>query len=360
MPDASFDGAQDFKLIIDAIAEGGQPHHIPKVLYHWRISEGSTATNPDAKPYGKVAYRKCLELIADRYWRSACLIPTEIDNLFDLRAVESLTKKISIIVDVPDATSIKGFLRDLERAVSTTDAEIIFTGRGSQAISTRSLDVSFIETSKVSGLFARLNQGAERAQGSYLIFMDAGCRMYGEAPLEQLVLAASREWIGVVAPKTLYADSAVKGYGVALTADRIMPLYRGYPKDFPGYQCGLLAFQENSACGWQGMTISRELFNRLGAFDERFNAEIGAVDLCQRARVEGLSTAQICTVELVTADACAHDRYNNAMNAPDYTDDDCILFDEKWPNVREAGDPYFNGNLDQASSYFQIAGVCEE
>ena len=178
MPDASYDGAQDFKLIIDAIAEGGRPHHIPKVLYHWRISEGSTATNPDAKPYGKVAYRKCLGLIADHYWRSASLIPTEIDNLFNLRAAESLTEKVSIIVDVPDGASIKGYLRGLEKVASTANVEVIFTGGCSQAISTRSFDVSFVETLRVDGLFARLNQGARRAKGSYLISMHSTTRIH--------------------------------------------------------------------------------------------------------------------------------------------------------------------------------------
>ncbi|WP_293845742.1 hypothetical protein [uncultured Parolsenella sp.] len=30
------------------------------------------------------------------------------------------------------------------------------------------------------------------------------------------------------------------------------------------------------------------------------------------------------------------------------------FFDEKWPGVREVGDPYYNVNLDQASGYCQV------
>ena len=52
-----FDGAQDYDLVLRCVAEvltGGQTAekrilHIPKVLYHWRCHEASTAANQTAK-----------------------------------------------------------------------------------------------------------------------------------------------------------------------------------------------------------------------------------------------------------------------------------------------------------------------
>lgn len=38
-------------------------YHLPKVLYHWRIHEGSTAGDPESKAYAFEAGRKAINLI---------------------------------------------------------------------------------------------------------------------------------------------------------------------------------------------------------------------------------------------------------------------------------------------------------
>lgn len=68
-----FDGAQDFDLVLRIVSslllrerEGSQGMvegyilHVPKVLYHWRCHQGSTAENPQSKMYAYEAGRKAL------------------------------------------------------------------------------------------------------------------------------------------------------------------------------------------------------------------------------------------------------------------------------------------------------------
>ena len=63
------DGAQDYDLVLRAVAEvlttDGQAGeksilHIPKVLYHWRCHEASTAANPHSKKYADEAGLRAL------------------------------------------------------------------------------------------------------------------------------------------------------------------------------------------------------------------------------------------------------------------------------------------------------------
>jgi len=68
-----FDGAQDHDLVLRAYASTyGKSHirrvaygHIPKVLYHWRCHDASTAANPESKRYaynsGRAAVKDFLE-----------------------------------------------------------------------------------------------------------------------------------------------------------------------------------------------------------------------------------------------------------------------------------------------------------
>ena len=68
-----FDGAQDYDLVLRAVAEmmarGLTPEqaigHVPKVLYHWRCHGGSTAENPQSKLYAYEAGKRALQDFAD-------------------------------------------------------------------------------------------------------------------------------------------------------------------------------------------------------------------------------------------------------------------------------------------------------
>ncbi len=56
-----YDGAQDYDLVLRAMAEGIHFLHVPKVLYHWRCHEESTAANPRSKAYAYEAGRRAVE-----------------------------------------------------------------------------------------------------------------------------------------------------------------------------------------------------------------------------------------------------------------------------------------------------------
>ena len=55
----SYDGAQDYDLVLRA--PKSSVVHIPKVLYHWRTHQASTAANPDSKQYAYDAGKRALE-----------------------------------------------------------------------------------------------------------------------------------------------------------------------------------------------------------------------------------------------------------------------------------------------------------
>lgn len=62
---SEYDGAQDFDLFLRAVRTMEDPGvgvlHIPKILYHWRSHEGSTAGNADAKQYAYEAGRRAVD-----------------------------------------------------------------------------------------------------------------------------------------------------------------------------------------------------------------------------------------------------------------------------------------------------------
>ncbi|MCR5508379.1 MAG: glycosyltransferase [Lachnospiraceae bacterium] len=60
---SEYNGAQDHDFILRCteLLDPGEIYHIPKVLYHWRSTKGSTAENPDSKLYAYEAGRRAVE-----------------------------------------------------------------------------------------------------------------------------------------------------------------------------------------------------------------------------------------------------------------------------------------------------------
>ena len=69
-----YDGSQDYDFLLRCTEHTQNIRHIPKLLYHWRSHEGSTAGNPDDKPYAVIAGEKAL---TEHYKRMGiCLLYT--------------------------------------------------------------------------------------------------------------------------------------------------------------------------------------------------------------------------------------------------------------------------------------------
>ena len=74
-----FDGAQDYDLCLRAVARLWNKNpkveemicHVPKVLYHWRCHNDSTAANPQSKQYAYEAGKRALQDFVDsRGWKA--------------------------------------------------------------------------------------------------------------------------------------------------------------------------------------------------------------------------------------------------------------------------------------------------
>lgn len=63
---SEYDGAQDFDLVLRLTEAAECIVHIPKVLYHWRCHEASTANNPMSKLYAYEAGRRAVEAHLER------------------------------------------------------------------------------------------------------------------------------------------------------------------------------------------------------------------------------------------------------------------------------------------------------
>ena len=59
--DDTYNGAQDYDFILRCTEKARKIHHIPRIVYSWRINETSTAGNPAAKMYAYDAGVKALQ-----------------------------------------------------------------------------------------------------------------------------------------------------------------------------------------------------------------------------------------------------------------------------------------------------------
>lgn len=153
------DGAQDYDLVLRAVsAMLGKDKkrtfrfdlpiaHIPKVLYHWRCHEGSTAVNPASKQYAYDAGKRALEdFLRSRGWKGKVVhlrhlgfyrvnfLPDLFTNRLDTAVVGGkLVDKKNIVIGgiyMADGTPVytglhKEYSGYMHRACLTQEAEVV-------------------------------------------------------------------------------------------------------------------------------------------------------------------------------------------------------------------------------------------
>lgn len=181
------------------------------------------------------------------------------------------------------------------------ESEIIVVDNGStdstlELVRTFGRKVKIINAGKNLGFSKANNLGAKEAEGNYLVFLNPDTRILKAQDLERLqkILEENPEY-GVLGPKLIYPDNTPQ------------PRVRNLPTPFRAFKEYILGMkgaydfyepEGQGLCEVESvigacMIISKELFFRVGGFDEKYFMYYEDLELCRSVRRMGFKVGYI-------------------------------------------------------------------
>jgi GT2 family glycosyltransferase/SAM-dependent methyltransferase/polysaccharide pyruvyl transferase WcaK-like protein len=337
-----FDGSQDYDLLLRFTERTGRVAHIPKVLYHWRVVEGSTAASPSAKPHAYAAARRA---IAEALERRGCPaeVETQSPGQYRVRASIPVGTTVSVIVHWPERTengdkALRELLALIDRTLAT---EVIVVARDDASVEfgAGAIRPRFVRGSARRNIGADLNAAAAQARGDHLVFLDFGVR-----PMRADWLAALLEpWragVAAVGGRVLGHDGRLLHSGYVLDADRAPASTHAFlPPASINRVLYADAMRNCSAVGGGCLLVNRAAFATAAGFDEHFVRSHHDIDLCLRLRQRGGEV--VYTPWAVVQ----HSERPAVLNLSDRQH-----FDRSWHDRLPRRDPYFHPKVSRRAA----------
>lgn len=362
-----FDGSQDHDMILRLTDRAQNIVHIPKLLYYWRSHPGSTAAGLSAKPYTVAAAKGAVADHLRRHGFEHFQITSTraFDTIFKIRYQILGSPLISIII------ANKDHVEDLSRCVSSIlekstyeNYEIIIVENNSQDAKTFAYYEELQTNEKIrvityKGVFnysAVNNLGVSNARGEYVLLLNNDTQVITVNWMEELLMYAQREDVGAVGAKLYYGDKTIQHAGVVLglgahrTAGHS---HYGQHRDNLGYMGRLCYAQNVSAVTGACLLVKKELFLEVGGLDEGFAVSLNDVDFCIKLRQKGYLNVFTPFAELYHFESRSRGLDDQGEKAERYNRES-EKFREKWKEVLEAGDPYYNPNFSLDRSDFSL------
>lgn len=373
---SEFDGSQDHDLILrltfEALKHGDTIAHVPRVLYYWRSHAGSTAENINAKTYAIKAAKGAVSahLLSQGFKNFEIESTRAFATIFRIRYELTSKPKVSVIIPNMDHE------KDLRRCVTSImtrssyeNLEIVIVENNSSTKEIRDYyrelegldNVKILDLKKTEGFnFSHLvNEGVRASGGEYLLLLNNDTEVITRGFIEELLMYAQRPDVGACGGKLYYEDYSIQHAGIVLglgahrTAGHTH--YR-LSKDNLGYMGRLCYAQNVTAVTGACLMVSRADFDRVGGFDEDFAVALNDVDFCLKLRREGLLNVFTPFAELFHYESASRgsDVEGAEKEKADRYDREAEKFREKWKEVLDAGDPYYNPNFSLDHSNYTL------
>lgn len=362
-----FDGSQDHDMILRLTDRAKCVVHVPKLLYYWRSHPGSTAAGIGAKPY---AVESAKGAVADHLRRHGfthfqITSTRAFDTIFKIRYQIIGSPLISIII------ANKDHAQDLKRCVDSVfekstyeNYEIILVENGSSEKAVLDYYRELEENPKVKivrfeGSFnysAVNNLGVKHAGGEYILLLNNDTQVITVNWMEELLMYAQRPDVGAVGAKLYYGDKTIQHAGVVLALGAHRTAGHSHYKqhrDNLGYMGRLCYAQNVSAVTGACLLVKKSLYDQMGGLDESFAISLSDVDLCLKLRKAGYLNVFTPFAELYHFESLSRGLDDKGEKAQRY-ERESEQFRERWKDLLEAGDPYYNPNFSLDRSDFAL------
>lgn len=325
-----FDGSQDWDFALRALdaAPEGSVEHIPFVLYHWR----QTGQNFSAKSLSRAvatAERAVNEHLARR-GLEAVAVPTGHSSHLRVKwPLPTPRPLVSIVIPTKDRagllrTCVDGLLRRTDYA----PMEIVIVDNGTteqdavQLLETlrQSPNITILNVPEPFNFSRLINLGVANSRGEVVLLLNNDVDVIHPDWLEELVSHATRPDVGAVGAKLYFDNDTVQHGGVVLGLNGVAGhAFTLSPRDCGGYVNRLQLTHELSCVTAACLAIRREVFDKVGGFDEEHLAvSFNDVDFCIRVREAGYRIIWTPGAELYHYESISRDatRRPNRLSGP--------------------------------------------
>ena len=268
--------------------------HVPKILYHWRCHEESTAENPESKTYAFESGKRAIEEHYRRTGIDAEVYQGEFLGLYRTRFHRDHDPLISIIIPNKD------HIDDLKRCMDSIDQKSTY----------KNYEYIIVE-----------NNSTDDATFQYYKKLEA------ENPKAHVVYWDKE-----------FNYSAINNYGAAFAKGE--------------YLCA----QDYSAVTAACMMVKREAFDKVGGLTEELAVAFNDIDFCMKLREAGYLIVYNPYAELYHYESKSRGLEDTPEKVARFNKE-IQIFERRWPDIMRDGDPYYNPNLTLKSQDFSLKRI---
>ena len=202
-----------------------------------------------------------------------------------------------------------------------------------------------IEWKKEFNYAAINNFAAKEAAGEYLLFLNNDVELITANWIKGLLGICQLPKVGIVGAKLFFPDETVQHAGVIIGLGGVAGhIFSGASRYDPNYAGRAIMPQNLSAVTAACMMMKADVFRQVGGFDEEFQVAFNDVDLCMKTIQAGYQIVFDPYVQLYHYESKSRGMENTADKQSRFYGE-VYRFEQKWPEILEKGDPYYNVNL---------------
>lgn len=354
----AYDGAQDHDLFLRITKLTDKFYHIPKILYHWRMTEESTSSSSKNKDYALGNGVKAIKDFLLSKNIKAEVASFQNTGYYIVDYITETEPLVSIIIPTKDNyLLLDDCLSSIFSLTRYTHFEVlVVNNRSTQKETFDTFEKYRKEYSNFRVLdldvdfnFSTINNEAvKQTAGEYILLLNNDTKVIDPTWLHTMVGYASQQHIGAVGPILLYKDKSIQHAGVVLGIGGIAAHAYQHTIETNGELYGRLSAPYNyiavtAAC----LMVSRKKFDEVYGFDDQLKVVYNDVDFCLKLYAAGYYNVLLPQVKLFHFESKSRgsdfttQKYKRYLSETEY-------MHKKWGKIID-NDPLYNSNFTKSN-----------
>lgn len=282
-----YNGAQDYDMIFRCTERADNIVRIPKVLYHWRMHEQSTAENPESKRYAFDAGKKVIEDHLKRCGESAEVEMTEYPGFYRVKYAIKEKPRVSVVIVKETKNMIpKDTLIKIADDYGRDRVEFyVVDGNYKGDIEFDGISINTLPWKKECNNTEMLNYGIEKTKNEYILVLSSYIIKVSDNYVETFVSNTMRKNVGAVGGKMYFSNGTIKNAGLFIKKDgTIEEVFKKLPRLCVGYMNRQSMQQNMKAITFDDIMFKKSLWKKIKNGISKSKSLQRDVEICTQIR----------------------------------------------------------------------------